>query len=386
MRKGAVWRSDAPQPSVDVTLTRHLVDGIGLCLSGGGYRATLFACGSLWRLAEMGLLAQVDCLSSVSGGSIANALLGLRWPALHTGADEPAARSQRFRELVADPLVDFCGQTIDIAAALATLTGGANRALARFYDRLFRGALLSALPQRPRFVFCSTNLQSGELWSTAPAEACDRLVGRVDRPDWSLAQVVAASSAFPPVLSPAVFRLPRGQVVGLRDSQLTYPPYTTRVQLTDGGVFDNLGLEPIEEYCTKLVVDAGGRMPPQPHVLAFWPFQFLRVFFMTDNQVRQLRKASLVEWMEATGPRGGAYWSIRSEKYHRREGAALPCSPRAIAELATVATRLKRWPERLRKRLVNWGYAACDAVARRYWQPAQELDPPDDFPYPEAPV
>ena len=31
--------------------------GIGLCLSGGGYRAMLFHLGVLWRLAELGYLS-----------------------------------------------------------------------------------------------------------------------------------------------------------------------------------------------------------------------------------------------------------------------------------------------------------------------------------------
>jgi NTE family protein len=47
--------------------------GIGLCLSGGGFRATLFHLGALRRLNELGLLSHPDflTLSSVSGGSIA---------------------------------------------------------------------------------------------------------------------------------------------------------------------------------------------------------------------------------------------------------------------------------------------------------------------------
>src|SRR6476469_6283539 len=53
--------------------------GIGLCLSGGGYRAMLFHAGSLWRLNEAGLLPQLNCASSVSGGSITAAALAARW-------------------------------------------------------------------------------------------------------------------------------------------------------------------------------------------------------------------------------------------------------------------------------------------------------------------
>ena len=44
--------------------------GTALCLSGGGYRAALFHLGALRRLNELGILAQVDTLTSVSGGSI----------------------------------------------------------------------------------------------------------------------------------------------------------------------------------------------------------------------------------------------------------------------------------------------------------------------------
>lgn len=53
--------------------------GVGLCLSGGGYRAMSFHLGALRRLNEAGLLATLTRISSVSGGSIIAALVGLRW-------------------------------------------------------------------------------------------------------------------------------------------------------------------------------------------------------------------------------------------------------------------------------------------------------------------
>jgi predicted acylesterase/phospholipase RssA len=46
---------------------------IGLALSGGGFRASLFHIGVLARLAELDLLRSVECLSCVSGGSIIGA-------------------------------------------------------------------------------------------------------------------------------------------------------------------------------------------------------------------------------------------------------------------------------------------------------------------------
>src|SRR5713226_3113267 len=56
--------------------------GIGLCLSGGGYRAMLFHLGALWRLNEFGMLSKLDRISSVSGGSITAGVLGMNWSQL----------------------------------------------------------------------------------------------------------------------------------------------------------------------------------------------------------------------------------------------------------------------------------------------------------------
>src|SRR5579859_5794871 len=54
--------------------------GVGLCLSGGGYRAALFHLGAIRRLNEVGALAKLDTISSVSGGSILSAFLATRLP------------------------------------------------------------------------------------------------------------------------------------------------------------------------------------------------------------------------------------------------------------------------------------------------------------------
>src|SRR5262245_42422448 len=58
-------------------------DRLALCLSGGGFRAALFHLGAVGRLNEIGVLSQVDTISSVSGGSILAAHLATQlrpWP------------------------------------------------------------------------------------------------------------------------------------------------------------------------------------------------------------------------------------------------------------------------------------------------------------------
>ena len=81
---------DSPPGSVAVP-TRRL--GMALCLSGGGYRAMLYHAGALWRLNDAGLLGDVAFVSSVSGGSITAAYLGLRWSDLAWRASCRCGRS-----------------------------------------------------------------------------------------------------------------------------------------------------------------------------------------------------------------------------------------------------------------------------------------------------
>lgn len=73
-------------PTPDPRLPR-----IFLCLSGGGFRASLFHLGCLKRLHEVGLLPHVYALSATSGGAITAALLSL----FQRGLD-PQTRRLRF--------------------------------------------------------------------------------------------------------------------------------------------------------------------------------------------------------------------------------------------------------------------------------------------------
>jgi NTE family protein len=66
---------------------RQPEDGIGIALSGGGYRAMLFHLGSMLRLHELGLLQRARRISSVSGGSITSAKVALEFSKLHRRED-----------------------------------------------------------------------------------------------------------------------------------------------------------------------------------------------------------------------------------------------------------------------------------------------------------
>jgi NTE family protein len=353
-----------PIPSDD--LRKSPEPGSALCLSGGGYRAMVFHVGVLWRLYEAGLLKGLKRISSVSGGSITTGMLALKWPAL---SFDPARLKTDFVPELVMPLRRLAGETIDAEAVIigGLLPGSISDRIAAAYDEhLFRGATLQDLPDQPRFVINATNVQSGVLWRFMKPAMRDYRVGEVKAPAVPLAKAVAASSAFPPVLSPCELRLDEDEFTPNSGEDLQRRPFTTHLVLTDGGVYDNLGLETAwKRYQTILVSDAGGQLAPEEEPKRDWPRHAYRVLNLIDSQVRALRKRQVIDSFEA-GTRKGAYWGIRTNIIDYQLPDSLSCPFERTLELAETPTRLKRLDDILQERLINWGYAVCDAALRRH--------------------
>lgn len=358
--------------------------GTGLCLSGGGYRAMLFHAGVLWRLYEIRLLQSVQRISSVSGGSITAAVLGLKWSKL---SFDPARLAAEFVPAVIAPIRALAEETIDAKAIIwgLALPGRVSTRVAKAYDtHLFKGATLQDLPDTPRFVINATNVQSAALWRFMKPYMRDYRVGEVKAPRISLAEAVAASSAFPPVLSPVEIRLDPAAFTPGSGLDLQRTPFTSRAFLSDGGVYDNLGLETVwKRYQTVLVSDGGGKLQPEEEPKSDWARHAFRVLSLIDNQVRSLRKRQVIDSYKSAARRG-AYWGIRTDiaDYHLTD--PLPCPHARTLELAEIATRLQRLDTTAQERLINWGYAVCDAGLRKHVDPT--LPRPGGFPYPAAKV
>lgn len=358
--------------------------GIGLCLSGGGYRAMLFHLGSLWRLSELGVLGRVERVSSVSGGSITAAALGVAWKRMEWRNGVAAD----FEERVVAPVRRLASHTVDVGSILggALLPGVriGERVAAAYRKHLLGGATLQDLPPdgkgAPRFVINATSVQTGSLWRFSRRYMANWRVGRADHPELSLATAVAASSAFPPVLSPVVVHLEPGTLKAVPGADLHREPFTTRLVLTDGGVYDNLGLETVwKRHETVLVSDGGGQLADEASPRGDWLRHAYRVNGLIDHQVRSLRKRQVVDSFRA-GRRQGAYWRSRSDIADFPAPSKLPCPHDRTLELARVPTRLQAMDAATQERLINWGYAVTDAALRAHVIPA--APPPDDFPYP----
>ena len=354
--------------------------GIALCLSGGGYRAMVFHVGVLWRLNELGYLSKLSRISSVSGGSITAGVLGLHWRDLAFDGNGVATA---FQQQVVEPIRIMAGKTIDAESIIGGILtpGSISERIAEEYRKyLFGKATLQDLPDDPpRFVINATNVQSGALWRFMKPAMRDYRVGSVPSPKEPLAVAVAASSAFPPVLSPVRLEVDAGAYSPPGPGEdLHREPFTTNVVLSDGGVYDNLGLETAwKRYDTILVSDAGGKMRPEAEPHGDWARHSLRVLDIIDNQVRSLRKRQVIEAFRA-GRRRGAYWGIRTDIAEYGSAAKLPCPIDRTTELADLKTRLKRLEPAIQNRLINWGYAVSDAAIRCFYDP--QVPAPTSFP------
>ena len=355
-----------------------------LCLSGGGYRAMVFHIGVIWRLYETGLLQGIKRISSVSGGSITAGQLALAWRGL---SFKPQNVKNDFIPTFVDPLRAFAGITIDAESVIlgALLPGSIGDRIAKAYDEhLFQGKTLQDMPDEPRFVINATNVQSGALWRFMKPYMRDYRVGKVDKPAIPLAQAVAASSAFPPVLSPFELRLKDSDFEPGTGLDLQRPPFTTRVVLSDGGVYDNLGLETAwKRHQTVLVSDAGGKIEAEEEPETDWARHSYRVLNLIDNQVRSLRRRQVIDSFKSKA-RKGAYWGIRTDIADYQLPDALNCPLDRTTQLAELPTRLKRLDATTQERLINWGYAVCDAALRKHVDPG--LEPSREFPYPQSGV
>jgi NTE family protein len=361
--------------------------GMALCLSGGGYRAMLFHLGTLWRLNELGLLKTLAKVSSVSGGSITAGILGLRWKEL---SFDNANIARNLEQLVVSPIRALAGTTIDagsiIMGMLLPRKSVADEVADAYRRHLFGNATLQDLPsdtEGPRFVINATNVQTKVLWRFSKPFMGDYRVGLIKNPNLALAVAVGASSAFPPFLSPVQLKLRPADFDPTTAGDLRVEPYTSNVILTDGGVYDNLGLETAwKGYDTILVSDGGGATSDEPKPKRDWLQHAYRVLGLIDNQVGSLRKRQVIASYQL-GLRKGAYWGMRTNIADYKLSTAMPCPCNQTLALANTATRLKKLDAVLQEQIINWGYAVCDAAIRTHVQIAPL---PVGFPYPRVGV
>jgi NTE family protein len=299
----------------NVKQEENLRDKLGLALSGGGFRASFFHIGVLAQMAMLGLLRYVEVISTVSGGSIIGALYYLHVKKLLEKKEDNKIDDKDFLNIVKAIEVDFL-KAVQRNIRMKTFSNpfknirmsksnySRSDRLGELYDKYFYRQVidenrktmiqmqeLKILPggkdfsprkdnihrkkaKVPILLLNATSLNTGHNWrfeATRMGEPPrkDDLAKEIDknfrlrRPDSydniidkqqnvELGLAVAASACVPGLFHPLA-------ISGLYQDKI-------RVQLVDGGVHDNQGIQGLlDEDCTMFVVsDASGQMGDEP--------------------------------------------------------------------------------------------------------------------------
>jgi NTE family protein len=354
-------------------------EGIALCLSGGGFRSALFHLGGLRRLNELGVLGKVDVISSVSGGSILSAHLAgnvTDWP-------EPGDRISDFDRAIAEPIRRFVSKnlrTLPIAGRLLPWNWPKKRravdALGRAYERKLTSVRLIDVRERPKFVFCATDMAFGVHWMFDTGSFADyrHRVGDYQAgymkvyPDWPLGKVVAASSCFPPVFNPMLLGLDPSSIRRGDYKREDWDELVTDIGLADGGVYDNMGLESVWNRARVVLVSDGGAVfAGEKDRGLFWRLH--RYSSVAGRQGSALRKRWLIaSFLEDV--LDGAYWGLGSVSSHYPQHATVGYSEDLIEDvISQVRTDLDAFSVAERSVLENHGYLLADAAARSHLAP-----------------
>ncbi len=267
----------------------------------------------------------------------------------------------------------------------AFIPGLISRRVQKRYRDLFGEATLADFPDPtgPDFVITACNLSTGGLFrfsrrAVGDFRREDTSTGFFQAPTVPLTLAVAASSAFPPILSPCIFHA--FEHSDSRGAQRT-------VYLTDGGIYDNLGLEPLNTEAHRIVLSSDGGAPfkrkDKPPLDYLWGT--VHVLKVVDLQVRKLRREELIGSADPES-RQVAYWALNSTlndyvsagRTRDPDFTPLEVTEAGRDEMISISTRLKALARPQQQRLINWGYAGCDAAIRAYAEPG----PRGTFPYP----
>jgi predicted acylesterase/phospholipase RssA len=297
------WERGATPPE-ETPVVREKFAGM-VTFSGGGYRALLFGLGAAWRLHELGTLCRVTDISSVSGGSILAAYIALRWKDLCPGGKHYGD----FERIISEPIVNLARHTIDTPSVLSGLLvpgDSASHEVSRRLDKyLFHGARFRDLniPRNPGMHIFATDLNTGLPWVFGEREMGLFLDHDLPSGEIRVADAVAASAAFPPVLSPARFSFPGADTYVdnnyKSEEKRRLARHYDRVLLGDGGLANNLGTI----FCGKLAASLGpcftidaAVTPRREPVYPTWFGELLRsTDILYDRKEDEIRKGANAE-------------------------------------------------------------------------------------------
>lgn len=301
---------------------------IALALSGGGVRAMVFHLGVLRLLAERQALERVHRISTVSGGSLLVGLMfqevGLKWPSSNQfiSAVYPSLRKK------------LCERSLQWGAARQLLRPWNWRYLLSRANLLALAlqrewgitTILGDVPSIPEWSINGTTAENGKRFRFKNDTIGDYSLGYATPGDFSLAHAITVSAAFPGGFGPLAldatkFKWRKRPTWGaMADAEDPVDIGYKRLHLYDGGVYDNLGLEPFfdagkgkPKHPGEIIVvsDAGAPLKTGFSLIALNPARFKRVSDIMSDQSRALRVRTFANYIQQE-PLRGAYLYINT--------------------------------------------------------------------------
>lgn len=301
---------------------------IGLCLSGGGFRAALYHLGVLRYLAEAGQLGNVSSISSVSGGSIIAGVVAVKW-------EELRARDftvEAFMELVYDPFVKMITHRNLRNRWLACCVPALPRLIHRhfsfidlwsdLFDSWFyhgKETMMNDLPKDLDLVINATNLRSAKAYRIARnyhGDNDENYNPYQESYPVRLSDAVAASAAQVPK---HIWFRGDHKASDKTDYCIEGRPDTNDTEsgqwFMDGGVYDNTALDwylnwenpgkvrPPEAKRPEFIIvsDASPQLRSwemkRRNIITYWLW-LGRVFDISQEQTRRTRKDRFIETLQ----------------------------------------------------------------------------------------
>lgn len=303
---------------------------ISLCLSGGGIRAVVFHMGVLKYLAEVGFLEKITKVSSVSGGSILVGLIlhenNMEWPSSEEYINKvfPKLRDKLCNNSV---IWDAIKYFLKNPGEIKLLIYRANWLSKTFQKMWGISEKISELPESPECSFNGTTAENGKRFRLKKENCGDYELGYASSNNFLLADAMAMSAAFPGGIGPFIVKSydmqwhKRSRFTDNKQSEKNISLPYKEIHIYDGGVYDNLGIEPFYDLGEQrlkdgnkciLISDAGA---PLERGFSLWnlnPWRFKRVADIMQEQIRSLRIRSVCNFLEKN-PKNGAYFWIKDD-------------------------------------------------------------------------
>lgn len=277
---------------------------IGLALSGGGYRAAAYHIGTLRALNRLGILDNIDVISSVSGGSITSTYYALHkddYTNFESSLIEKLQKGVLWSAVVNLALVVILISLsvwiigwwilfVDLVLLLSfwykvlPLSFWIERLYSKYF---FYGAKLSDFPRKPLIAINSTDVTTGTLFTFSQIKMAGyKYEGKhkkitFNHADFPLSKAVMASSCVPFAFSP----------IRIDEKYCNEHFNGERPLLVDGGLYDNQGAHKLSEqyssYQTDYIIvsDAG-----VGEINAKWAFNIpLMLVKTSDIMMRRIK-------------------------------------------------------------------------------------------------